>query len=423
MKITTVIIYTNGLDSFRKAIVSLFTDVTTDLIVIDNSISKSLKVLFPHLNIYETDVQITCSQAFNLAQEFARKNNSDVLVTAHSDIIVNDYNRLLAFYRYLEELIKDKTLEWGVIFTMYDSIAAFNMDYMDLIGEWDQVISQYPVDVDYYKRMNIAGLEKIDFGGEGFTHEGSVTINSNSFYKFATHKFVAFKDRQYTSLKWGNVDGEPSYYFPFNGQMYDWMYNDLINSELYKLSNNFINCVEGNLLQDQTEDGRRAQFALLLNIIKTVKPKLIIETGTNKAFFIQFLAQFLDYFTIYTFDNNRDCQIVCNAINKFYPSLEINFICGDTNNTVKQLQLKESVDLAWIDGAHTLEGCLSDLTNCNRLKTKLILIDDSKNIKEVQNAIELFLTAHEKKYYKLKNPYWEKDDRGITILKRYRDDN
>lgn len=412
-----VMTYTNDFDSFIRSIDGIDL-LYPNLTIVDNSINKPIKRRFNSSNVYIPTTHLTCSQCFNTAQDIARKNNADVLIMMHSDIEVTNKNKLKEFLEFTESKFKDKQINWGVIFSTYDSLAAFNMDTCDVIGSWDQNITHYPIDVDYYHRMRKYGFQIFNFGGDWVKHYPSATIRKNLMMDHVNLIHTNHCNNIYYEKKWGGGKDREQFFFPFNGQDLNKQYLSMINDPIYIQLLNSTNSTEGGFLVDQSEKGRLAQFSLVLNILNSVKPRRIIETGTHKYLFSYFLSHFIEGFELHTFDVNEQCLKSWELINNYTKHSFIKFHCGDSRQRLSEFNAL-GIDLAWIDGGHVYDVCLSDLNNCRRLKVPYVLVDDSKNIGEVQKSIESFLSEGDD-YYKVKNPYWDYDDRGITVLRRIR---
>lgn len=415
-----VMTYTNDFDRFVKAVNSI-QKLWPNLTIIDNSINKCVQKKYPNINVFETPVQITCSQCFNAAQNIARKYNSDILIMMHSDMEVTDEKKLLEFMNYLEDLQKDKSKNWGVVFTHYDALCAFNIDCMDVIGPWDNNITHYPIDVDYYYRIKKYGFECLDYGGDWVEHHASSTVRKNIMMEYINYIHTNQCNNSYYHKKWGGARDQEQFSFPFKGGDLNSVYLKIIGNPLYnKLLSSSKSTEGGFLCGHDNELTRFSQFSLLLNILNATKPKRILEIGTHKYLFTYFLSYFIEHFKIDTFDCNEECIKSWDIINDALPNIDIHFHIGDSKESVKNLlnPREDKFDFAWVDGGHDYETVLSDLNNCARLKIPYILSDDSK-LEPINNAIVEFFRTN-KNYYEVKNPYWDYDGRGIVVIRRKR---
>jgi hypothetical protein len=416
-----VMTYTNDFEKFVKAVDSVQL-LWPNMTIIDNSINKCAKLKYPKADIYETPVQFTCSQAFNCSQTIARKHNADILIMMHGDMEVTDEKDLKKFLDFLE-FASGRDGNWGVCFTHYDALCAFNMDCCDVIGPWDQNISHYPIDIDYYYRIKKHGFKCLDFGGDWVNHYASSTIRKNIMMDHINLIHTNESNNTYYQRKWGGCRDQEQYEFPFNGQDLNKQYLKMLSDPVYeKLINSFYT-EEGSFLYRCSETGRLAQHSLILNILNAVKPKSIIEVGTHKYFFPFFLSNFIDKFRLETFDIRTDCLNIYDIVEKSFKAqgITVNFHCGDSKETLKAF-LKENrktkFDLGWVDGGHDYETVFSDLSSIGRMKASYILVDDSR-MESVNQAITDF-TYDNDEYCDLHNPYWKYDDRGIAILRRKR---
>ena len=111
--------------------------------------------------------------------------------------------------------------KWGVLFTHYDVLCAFNMKCVREIGYWDPMFFQYTADVEYYHRMNAAGWSFEEFG-PGVVHrngpytpgdredDGSATVRSDPTFNLRTRfREESLFDKRYFELKWGALPGHP----------------------------------------------------------------------------------------------------------------------------------------------------------------------------------------------------------------------
>jgi hypothetical protein len=408
--------YTSGFDQLVKAVNSVEI-LWPNMTIVDNSVNKSIKNKFPSIDVIETDIIITCSQSFNIAQSIARKHNADVLIMMHSDIEVTDSNELKRFLSVLDNMIKkEKHNSWAVFWTHYDSLAAFNMDTCDVIGFWDQNITHYPIDIDYYYRFRKYGFQCLDFGGNWVEHYASNTIRNNPVMEYVNFIHNTPCNESYYQKKWGGSRDQERFSFPFNGYDLNSAYLKMTNNSIYHSLLNSNGSTEGGFLYGySSENSRLAQHTLMINILKAVKPKRILEIGTHKYLFFYFLSHFIDNFELDTYDHSKTCKKSLNIINDLSGS-KVNFIFGDTIKTLPKC--KKEFDLAWVDGGHEYDTALSDLTNIGKLKVPYILVDDAR-IDSVNRAIVEFLKVN-KKYYEIRNPFWEYDERGIIVLRRRR---
>lgn len=92
-----------------------------------------------------------------------------------------------------------------MIYTYYDTLAAYNMNAQKELGEFDTIFRDYHSDVDYYHRMDILGYERINTEfGDKIIHQngGSNSINSDPKRLQLTQATFSLY-AQYYQTKWG----------------------------------------------------------------------------------------------------------------------------------------------------------------------------------------------------------------------------
>jgi predicted O-methyltransferase YrrM len=400
--------YTNNLPLLEQALAHV---PLRDVVIIDNSFGHDLSTHPLADEVREviiTPVRLTCSQSFNLMQRIARGYGAEVLYMLHSDVKLspNSFSRLAAK---VEEV---RGTNWGVVFTLYDCLCAFNMDACAVVGEWDETIPQYPVDLDYYRRLRDGGFAMIDAGGEGMVHHGSATIRTDVFAGWRD-KWTNQHGRDYYTAKW---DGDDSP-FPFHGQVWDEFTARITASELYKKLAATFRTNEGSIFYYvDGYDGRETQYAqltLLRNILRAVQPSRILEVGTHKMFFSLFISAMVERFSITTCDPNPASGEAARIFAAAHPNIAVNYRCADSREVLPELN--GEYDLCWIDGNHQHEYALSDLSNAMRLGIPHILADDAR-LEDVERAVRDALSRYPL-YYEVANPLWKWDRRGIKYLK------
>ena len=92
--------------------------------------------------------------------------------------------------------------KWGLAYTFYDVLCAFNMKAVREVGFWDDAFYHYVIDNDYYRRLRLAGYKELEFGEEGVEHIGSATVGTDALFKYRVD-FMHDSDRAYYIKKWG----------------------------------------------------------------------------------------------------------------------------------------------------------------------------------------------------------------------------
>jgi GT2 family glycosyltransferase len=173
-------------------------------IVVDNSESRELRGM-PEIKkmvtVYEPPIPLTFTQRMNYMNELAAERKCDVVMYMHNDAEAHP-GTPEALLKTLESLTAQGR-KWGMAFTNFDILAAFNMDAVREIGPWDTSFPQYFSDIDYYNRIRFAGYEHI-WTGLGVTHHnlGMSTLKSDSYMKVANDITWPLYESYYVT-KWG----------------------------------------------------------------------------------------------------------------------------------------------------------------------------------------------------------------------------
>jgi hypothetical protein len=107
--------------------------------------------------------------------------------------------------------------KWGMVFSHYDVLCAFNMKAVHEVGVWDTMYFQYRADVDYYHGLKKAGWHELNSGlNDEIIHHGSTSIKSDALFNHRTQ----FRNRrdfdsQYYVFKWGGPPGGEKFQKPF----------------------------------------------------------------------------------------------------------------------------------------------------------------------------------------------------------------
>ncbi len=207
--------FVNRPDLLHKAVESL-DDVKDYLTVIDNSV---IDQEYPWENLnsqtFRPKVPYTFSQTMNLILKMTREANAKICVFMHSDAEAGPGTVMALISQARKLMVEGK--KWGVLFTNYDALAAFNVDAFEDIGGWDTVLTQYYSDNDSYRRLKLNGWECIDTGLP-VKHEPSQTIKSDpklNFINGVTFPLYGF----YYEQKHGGPPGKEKFDRPFNGAL------------------------------------------------------------------------------------------------------------------------------------------------------------------------------------------------------------
>lgn len=155
---------------------------------------------------------LTASQSLNWMNELAHHFDAPFYFFMHNDAEAGPgtVERLfeMAYRKYSQ---RDK---WAVIFTHYDTLAAFNTYAFDAIGPWDEQLPQYFTDNDMYRRLRLAGYELAE-SCLPVSHVGSATIHSDPAREKENRRTFLFY-RDYYIRKWGGEPGHETFERPFN---------------------------------------------------------------------------------------------------------------------------------------------------------------------------------------------------------------
>jgi hypothetical protein len=214
--------YVNRKDLLYKALDSI-KPYLEQTVVIDNSDlcdlrdDKHVKSL---VTVYEPPIPLTFTQKMNFMQQKAKENNCEVVMYMHNDAEAKP-STPEALLSLIENLNREER-KWGVIFTNFDILSAFNMEVVEKIGPWDTNLPQYFSDIDYYRRIRLAGYEHIwsDLPVDHHNN-GMSTLKSDQYRKVVNEITWPLFERYYIT-KWGlkewnrQVNQFEGYCTPFN---------------------------------------------------------------------------------------------------------------------------------------------------------------------------------------------------------------
>jgi hypothetical protein len=153
---------------------------------------------------------------FTAVQNFFIQSSwdDDIMFFMHNDGLA----AVGAAQRLLKQALLQQDEKWGVMFTHYDVLCAFNMRAVRAVGYWDTMFFQYTADTDYYHMLRAAGWPSLDIGGHDVEHRNnaSSTLKADPLFNHRTQFRAgdAF-DHRYYKMKWGGVAGEETFTKPF----------------------------------------------------------------------------------------------------------------------------------------------------------------------------------------------------------------
>lgn len=168
----------------------------------------------------------------NTMFQYSLDSGDEVMFVMHADGRARPgVARLLR--EYVQLLLNQGDRDWGVIFTHYDVLCAFNMKAVRTVGFFDPMFYFYMGDCDYYYRMRKAGFRQIELGADGVEHRcepqadvapfkdgvGSATIKSNAqFNHIIQWRHMTKVDEEYYRFKWGGDPEHETFNHPYNGR-------------------------------------------------------------------------------------------------------------------------------------------------------------------------------------------------------------
>jgi hypothetical protein len=205
-----VITYVNRPDLLIRSVESM-SDIAENLTIIDNSVD-GIDLRFPPAKYLRPTYPLFFTQAINYALLEAKKAGCAFLLRQHADAMAHS-GVCLKVVEMARRLSADGW-KWGVIFTVYDTLAAFNLDVLDDVGLWDTVFPAYFADNDWFWRIKLAGYQLVD-SGFPMDHEVSAAIHSDPRLMFMNHQTFPLY-QSYYERKWGGLPGHETFTVPFN---------------------------------------------------------------------------------------------------------------------------------------------------------------------------------------------------------------
>jgi hypothetical protein len=160
----------------------------------------------------------------------------------------------------------------------------------------------------------------------------------------------------------------------------------------------------------------KEQTNFIKEIVETVRPKRVIEIGTNKAYFDYFILTIDNNILIDTFEVWPIFQYGVDLVNSIFGN-KVTLYLGDSVKTFTKFNPEYMVDLAFIDGDHEAKS-LIDMMNCERLKINHIIIDDCNIGTTVRTNANIMCDEFNWKFIKRTADF---DDRGMSYFTRGND--
>jgi hypothetical protein len=163
------------------------------------------------VSVVRPSVPLTASQTLNYMQMVAKSYSKVPFYL----FLHNDAEPEPGTVEGLYEMALNAEGKWSVIFTHYDTLAAFNVEAFDAVGGWDTNLPQYFTDNDMYRRLRLAGYPTLE-SNLAVKHVGSQTILSDPLRQMVNNiTFPVYA--QYYERKWGGSPGNETFMKPWNG--------------------------------------------------------------------------------------------------------------------------------------------------------------------------------------------------------------
>ena len=189
--------------------------------------------------------------------------------------------------------------------------------------------------------------------------------------------------------------------------------NTLRNHPIRKALEGAYITIEGTLFEHHSDTSTLAQLTTLVDHIRAIKPKKVIEIGTAKSYFGFLLSQNCNPGTeLLTFGIDANSATGVDILNKQQDKLKVTFVKGNSNLTVSDDHFK-GADMAWIDGGHQYATAMSDIGHAMAAGVTVILVDDVRHMKSVMDAVNDSVKKYQEYTMQLSATYAQ-DSRGIA---------
>lgn len=201
----------NRLDLLKEAVDSVPSSVSAVVVDQTDGLGDEIKALLPgHVGYVKTPKRLLFSEMQNAMLHTASLLGIKTLMFMHSDGKCDP--------SVVDKLVQASSDEsdWGVIFTNYDVLCAFNVpELLDRVGFWDETFEWYASDCDYYRRVRIAGLRIVETGLT-VEHRPSSTVKSD-VAEMNRVEAGSDKRRFHYMRKWGGLPGRELNDVPYAG--------------------------------------------------------------------------------------------------------------------------------------------------------------------------------------------------------------
>jgi hypothetical protein len=203
--------YVNRLDLLERLLTVLRQAKYAVPVILNNS---GCRLMFEDIVLYPT-VPLTFTQTQNWMLLIAKERAIPFYLWCHCDAIPEPDSVDRLYQRAVEE--EEKGTKWGVIYTYYDILCAYNTEAMDAIGGYDTMFFDYASDCDVYRRMDLAGYQRLESGIRVGHDQGSQTIRSDPEQNRRVGLQVEYRTKLYRSM-WGGDPGSERFTKKWGGQ-------------------------------------------------------------------------------------------------------------------------------------------------------------------------------------------------------------
>lgn len=204
--------YVNRFDLLEKAVRSAVTD-NVEINIINNSDGPSIGIPGTDFIQRRPPVPLTFAQTQNWMLSIAEgdADYDPFYLFMHSDAEAAE-GTVQKLVGMAQELTNTQH-KWGVIYTSYDALAAFNTAAFREVGGWDVFLEWFHSDNDVYRRLRLAGYELIE-SGLPVHHEPSQTLKADPEIAMKVNLMFPCRVRYYQA-KWGGDAGHETFTTPF----------------------------------------------------------------------------------------------------------------------------------------------------------------------------------------------------------------
>lgn len=166
--------------------------------------------------VIRPSVPLTYPQSMNYLQRIAVEKGADVFGYQHNDAEAESG----AAEQYLD-VVADafrSGRKWATVFTHYDTLSAYHMSAVRVIGEWDHRFPQpnYHTDVDWFHRARLHGYELIESHAPVKHHNGSSNTIKSDSHLSRINGITFGMNEVYYAQKWGGPPHQEKFPTPWN---------------------------------------------------------------------------------------------------------------------------------------------------------------------------------------------------------------